>query len=52
MNAAGWFIMVVSLALVLSVTVWSYYRLLRSPREEPPAQPPEARTREGGPPAP
>lgn len=33
MTAAGWFIMIASLAVVWGVTIWSYVRLLRAPRE-------------------
>jgi hypothetical protein len=35
MNAGGWIFMLSSLALVWGATIWAYYRLLRSPREEP-----------------
>ena len=34
MNAGGWIIMIACLALVWSVTIWSYVRLLRAPRED------------------
>ena len=34
MNAGGWIIMLTMLALVWSVTIWAYYRLLRAPRED------------------
>ena len=34
MNAAGWFFMLTSLALVWGVTIWAYAKLLRAPREK------------------
>ncbi|HWM86428.1 MAG TPA: hypothetical protein VNO33_11335 [Kofleriaceae bacterium] len=49
MNAAGWFIMLVSLVLVCGVTGWSYYKLLRAPRAKTPPELPEARTLDDGP---
>jgi hypothetical protein len=35
MNGWGWLFMSCSLALVWGATIWAYFRLLRSPREEP-----------------
>jgi hypothetical protein len=34
MTTAGWIIMLASLALVWSVTIWAYVRLLSAPRED------------------
>ncbi len=34
MNAGGWIIMLSMLALVWSVTIWAYYRLLSAPRQD------------------
>jgi hypothetical protein len=33
MTLGGWIIMISSLGLVWGVTIWSYVRLLRAPRE-------------------
>jgi hypothetical protein len=34
MTTAGWIIMFASLALVWSVVIWAYVRLLSAPRED------------------
>ena len=34
MTTAGWIIMVASLTVVWSVTIWAYRKLLSSPRDE------------------
>jgi hypothetical protein len=34
MSAAGWFTMILSLSLVWSATVWSYWMVLSRPRAE------------------
>lgn len=34
MNTGGWIIMLGSLALVWSVTIWSYVKLFKAPRED------------------
>lgn len=34
MNTAGWFFMLISLALVWGVTIWAYKKLLSAPREK------------------
>ena len=33
MNTGGWFFMLTSLALVWSVAIWAYWKLLKTPRD-------------------